>query len=393
MPKFGACATMPFLGAPGAMGRRRYQHPSVRKTSSKDKSAQRWYFRARVDHIGKDGKLEREESRIYLGNVSELTKREADQRRDDILAQKINKPETFLPTQISFGFILDKWIANNGSGIGTIKAYESVVNAHLRPRWGSVRICDISPEDVHTWLMLLARTCTQKTLGNIKTRFGQAWKYAIHLRYTREVCPLVGMPEIRQFGKAPRAAILPTLEQFLQLLYLLDEPYRSIVIVCTFTGLRIGEALALTTAQLQSDVAIITRASVRATGKLGPPKTANSVRKIPMKHLHGEIVIPHDSASEDRPYFLNYTTVLKAIKTAAKTIGLDYHGFGCHTFRKMHNTMFRRLSDGNVQLSMKQLGHANETTNDLYYIPDDSDVAKRAEIVSSMIENVMQADA
>jgi hypothetical protein len=60
-----------------AMGRRRYQKPNVLRTKARNKSDQRWFFRARVDVIMEDG-TRRKERPFPLGLCSEIGKREAE---------------------------------------------------------------------------------------------------------------------------------------------------------------------------------------------------------------------------------------------------------------------------------------------------------------------------
>ena len=91
--------------------------------------------------------------------------------------------------------------------------------------------------------------------------------------------------------------------------------------------------------------------------------------------------------------FDGYWTIYPAIKRAAKETGMDYPGFGCHTFRRMHNTMFRRqVSDdaSGVKLAQGQLGHSDKTTNDLYFVEDQEDVDRRAEVVARIFQKVMK---
>jgi integrase len=375
-----------------AMARRRYQHPRVEKTITKDKSAARWYFRARIDALIGPGETGRVEDRFYLGSVLQMTKREAEQARDAVLAEAINKPEVMLSSQVRFGQVLDKWLATADVREGTMDGYASIVNKHLRPQWGNARMCDITPLAVEAWLTTTARKHAKSTLDNIKFRFTQVWKRATFWRFTREVCPVFGMQKISNFGKPARAKTLPNREQFQNFLYLLDEPYRSIVIVCAFTGLRISEAMALTLAQLNSPSATITEAANRS-GNIVPLKGKHSGRKVPIGHLHNDISIDWKAPSNNRPFNVGYIEIHHAIKEAGKLADIDYPGFGCHTFRRMHNTMFRRLAErgaDGVKLSMAQLGHGDESTNDLYFVQDDSDIKKRAEIAGEVYDNVMR---
>jgi integrase len=367
------------------MGRRRSQHGKVHKTTTQDKSSARWYFRARTDILTSPGEIEYKEGpRQYLGYVREITKREAENRRDEILATVINKPVAVIASQVRFGAVLDRWLATlDRVKESTAANYESMAAAHLRPQWGDIRLCDITPMAVEDWLHKKARVSTKQSFALLKTRFAQVWRYAIFAGFTRDACPLIGMPRITRFGKEPRAKTIPTIQQLHEILYLLDEPYRSLIYVCALTGLRISEAMALTVAQLCSESTRIVAAVNQIDGRLTDLKAKYSDRWIPMACVRGNITLPLDAKPEDRPFHVPYDGVRCALKEAAKTAGIDYPGFGCHTFRRLHNTEFRRAagdSDAGVMAAMAQLGHGDRSTNDLYMQDGPEELRRRAQI-------------
>jgi hypothetical protein len=44
-----------------------------------------------------------------------------------------------------------------------------------------------------------------------------------------------------------------------------------------------------------------------------------------------------------------------------------------------------------VKLAMRQLGHGDSETNDLYYVADESDAVKRAQVVAAMRQKAMES--
>lgn len=375
------------------MARRRHQNPKLQKTKTKDKRNQQWFFLARIDVLDDEGKQKREEKRFYLGSTTQMNQKQALQARDLELTQKINKPEVILSSQVLFGAVLDRWLNTVPVQAPTHGSYASLANVHLRPQWGGMRLCDITPMAVEAWLVAKAKTTRQSMLKNIQRRFATVWNRAIFWRFTKDACPLIGMPTIVYRGKPKRVKTLPTITQFNEFLYLLEEPYRSIILVCTFCGLRISETLALTVAQLNSEIMRIELAAKQRTGELGPVKTERSNRDIPMRRARGLIQIPVDAQPDDRPFHVLYKRVYVAIKEAAQVIGIDYEGFGCHTFRRMHNTMFRDLAGNtpeSTKMAMEQLGHGDARTNDIYYVEGAEGTAKRARVVDRMVSVVME---
>src|SRR5438045_1750763 len=103
-------AILPTQEELAAMARRRYQHPEVQQSESKDKKKRYWYFRARIDVIEGPGRIGRQERIYKLGLCSEVGKREADTKRDAILQQAINRPDVLLNSQVKFGVVIDAYL-------------------------------------------------------------------------------------------------------------------------------------------------------------------------------------------------------------------------------------------------------------------------------------------
>ena len=72
------------------MPRQRYQMPTVMKTTGKKPQ---WYIRPWVDMLTNEGKLNRQPKRIYLGPVAEMGKRQAQAKRNEIMAT-INRADS-----------------------------------------------------------------------------------------------------------------------------------------------------------------------------------------------------------------------------------------------------------------------------------------------------------
>lgn len=370
------------------MSRRRYQHPPVRQTATKDATARRWYFTARTEKIVDSGEIGRKQGAIYLGKVSELSKRAAEKERDRICAERINRPSVTIPSQVRFGVVLDRFIATIAVKETSAAAYRSAIKCYLRPQWGETRMADITPLAVDEWLVKLASSVSKQYLRSIKNRFAQIWRQALRWGFTREAVPTFGSAEIKRFGRPTRDKKLPTPDQFRAFIAVLEEPYRSVVVVAALTGLRIGEVLALTWAQINSPVARIFE-SVNQLGIVGPTKTEDE-RLVPMAP-RADIGVSQLTPDTDRPFLMRYGRVRERVKAAAEQIGIYYPGFGCHTFRRLHNTYFRRQVERPevVDLARAQLGHADARTNDLYYVAGEHDIQRRADVSAGVREKFL----
>lgn len=367
------------------MGRRRHQSPVLKRSTTADGKRDRWWFRGYVDVL-EAGKRTRIEKSYHVGYCSEMGKREAQAKMADMVAA-LNQPAAVLQSQIKFGEILTKFLRNADVLPQTLEGYEGIVEKHIRPRWGDVKMCDITPEEVEVWIRATARGLAKTTVTHVRYRFNQVWKCALRWQYTKEACPMALIPPIKHAGKKPRSKKLPTKEEFHQLLDELDNyDLRAFVMVAVGTGMRVGEILALTWEQIKGDVLHI-EFSMTQRGVIGPLKTDESDRFVPIRHVEFPLR-PGYASDDDRVFSLSYDQVRKGLTAAATATGIRYTGFGAHTFRRMHNTLFRRQS-GDVSLAQQQLGHKDAKTNDIYYIADMFDVEKRSAVVEKMMGEVM----
>lgn len=367
-----------------AMARRRYQHPPVKQTGTRDKSARRWYFVARVDVLTGPNEVGRPQRRIYLEGCE--TKRQAEQKRDEILATTVNRPAETISSQVLFGTVMDKFISLAMVRPQTLRHYEHIIGKHLRPAWGKSRMCDITPLAVETWLIGMARQYRESTVGAARRIFGTIWKAALRWQMTREACPTTLCPRIKA-TTAPRKKDLPTVQQWQDILAILHEPYRSIALIAAKTGMRIGEVLALTWEKFSEDNPMIEE-SAQQDGRIGPVKTEKGRRPVLMAHLHGSVQRP--AGAKGRMFTVQYNAVQVALRNAGESVGIKYQGFGCHTLRRMFITMFRRETD-DISLAMGQVGHSSRHTSDLYLIAGEPEVQARAEVVrrvSSRLETI-----
>jgi integrase len=367
------------------MGRRRHQSPVLKRSTTEGGKRDRWWFRGYVDVL-ESGRRNRIEKSYHVGYCSEMGKREAQAKMADLVAA-LNQPAAVLQSQIKFGEILTKFLANADVLPQTLEGYEGIVEKHIRPRWGDVKMCDITPEEVEMWIKATAKGLAKTTATHIRYRFTQVWKCALRWQYTKEACPMGLIPPIRNAGKKERSRKLPTKEEFHHLLDELDNyDLRAFVMVAVGTGMRAGEILAVRWGQIKGDVLKIEQ-SMTQRGVLGPVKTKESNRVVPIRHVEFPLR-PGYASDDDRVFSLSYDQVRKGITAASRTVGIHYEGFGAHTFRRMHNTLFRRQS-GDVSLAQQQLGHKDAKTNDIYYIADMFDVEKRGLVVEKMMGEVM----
>lgn len=366
------------------MARRRYQHPRVHRTKA---VRPQWYFRARVDVLTDSRKIGRKEKTYYLGFCDEVGKRDAEKLRDTILDDAINKPQLIIQSQVKFKDVV---AAYKRAHIPTVRensqrGYLCAIEKHIEPHFGEKRMCDIGAEEVQRWMAGLSLGYNSKK--QCRHQFDLIWKKARIWGYTQAATPTEGL----SLGtKRPvfECRIL-TIEEFQKLALALEEPYRLMVRVAVFTGLRISEIRGLAWKGIDLDRGCI-RVEQRKDSLeiMDVPKTEKSRRVVPLGCLRRDLAERKPAGADPDalvfPDAGRYEDCIEALHIAAKAVFVDFLGFGFHTFRRMHNTWFRK--DADDTLAMQQLGHADRATNDLYVVVEREDFRRREAVVEQIQE-------
>jgi len=122
-------------------------------------------------------------------------------------------------------------------------AYEAWFNNHILPRWGDCRITDLQARPIELWLRSLP--LSGKSMVHVRGLVRALWEYAMwrgEVPIQRNPMELV---TIRGGGKRKRQPRSLTVDEFRMFVDRLDEPIRTIALVCVCFGMRISECLAL----------------------------------------------------------------------------------------------------------------------------------------------------
>jgi integrase len=341
----------------------------------------RWW----EDVITPDGTVERVRRSEVLGSVAEIpTRRQAEQLLADRL-RPINSGEFRPNSTRMFRDYGESWLAEVLPTVkySTRKHYKYMLRVHLYPAFGD------------TQLRLITRDAVQKFLS-AKLQRGLAWKTVKHLRTVfgtvmgaAEMAELIPTNPVRK-TRFPRrgpvkekAAIAP--EKIRELLEALPEPSRSLARLLVFTGLRIGELLALRWQDVDLENGVLRVTQTVYDGVFDEPKTQRSKRSIPLGAKSIEILSGRKPAGVN-PETLVFTTrtgtpfgrhnlVNKQFKPTCKKLGLV--GVSWHWLRHANATLLDAVGTplGTVQAI---LGHSSaEITREVYLhsIPADARAA------------------
>ena len=359
------------------MPRQRYQMPSVKKTAA---SKPQWYIRPWVDLLTNEGKLHRQPKRIYLGPVAEMGKRQAQAKRNQIMAT-INRADYVIQSQIRFSDFLDQYIEahvlkEDNLAASTRQKYLTHIRNHIRPAFGDLMLCEIDTKRIDAWL-------------EVKTKAGLSWATRTDLRnilsnvftkaddwgYWQDRNPVQRVTVGRK--RAVREKRKLTDEKQRLLLNTLPGDVRDIIEMALFFTLRISEILGLQGKHLDFTARMVRVRQRYYRGDLDEVKNQRAVRDIPMGYLVEKlrrkctgdperfvfsVKTKYGECRDDRDINRHF------LRPAAKALGIYYRGFGFHAFRREAITALS--ADSDPFQALRTAGHTKVDMSLLYTLTD-----------------------
>ncbi len=125
----------------------------------------------------------------------------------------------------------------------TRRGYDVWLRRYILPRWGRVSITELQARPVELWLQSL--DLSPKSRVEIRGLIGRLWDFAMwrgDVPTQRNQMELVSIKDASKRTRQPRSL---TVEEFQKFIRQLQEPFRTMALVCICFGLRISECLAL----------------------------------------------------------------------------------------------------------------------------------------------------
>jgi integrase len=125
----------------------------------------------------------------------------------------------------------------------TRRAYEVWLRNHILPRWGDSVVTDLQARPVELWLDSVS--LAPKSKAHVRGVLSILWDFAMwrgDVPTQRNPMELVSVKGLTKRTRQPRSL---TVEEFQKFIRHLDEPFRTIALLCCCLGLRISECLAL----------------------------------------------------------------------------------------------------------------------------------------------------
>ncbi len=269
--------------------RQRFQRGSLRKVArANNKWA--WEYRYKDPTTGKDRSM-------YL-STEKFPTQVAVERHLEAFVLKLNSLNpTLAILEPTFNAVLDRFIeeerlleikqqrpgdrcdVDGELSYSTAVSYLSVIK-QVRVKWGTTHITRMKPLQVQDWLKKM--DAAPKTKGHVKAIMHRLYEKAMLwelVEWQRNPMQLV---EIKGISKRQKKPVVLTVEQYCQLLELLPQPYRMMVVVAQCTGLRAEEVLALEWQDI--DFENLSTKVVRAVvhGRVKMVKTEYSEDELPL---------------------------------------------------------------------------------------------------------------
>ena len=273
----------------------------------------------------------------------------------------------------------------------TATQVESHLRNHVYPAFGDRPIASIRPSEVQAWVKERSEHLAPATLEVAYRYLVSIMRAAVDDRViTRNPCVRIKLPKIE------RAIVVPlTVDEVERLHDAMPARLRAAVTVAAGTGLRVSEILGLTVDRVDflRRSLRVDRQLVMAPGQgptFGPPKTAASVRTVPLPSVVGEALAAHIAAYPSGGHGLIFTSVAgqplrrstfwdtwrRAVEAAGMPVGLRFH-----ELRHFYASLLIRHGES-VKVVQERLGHASaaETLDTYSHLWPDSEDRTRAAI-------------
>lgn len=184
-----------------------------------------------------------------------------------------------LDRRLTVSAFLERWLRDADIRETTRHGYQVVIDVHLNPHIGALRLTELAPLDVRAMMANLSGS--PKTRRNVLVVLRRALREAVRAEL---VTRNVASPE---YVDAPKVRLLEpavlTWDETDDVLTVADDEMRDLVTVALGTGLRAGEQIGLHWQDIGKDQLRVQREVIRINkvSVLSEPKTETSKRVIP----------------------------------------------------------------------------------------------------------------
>ena len=247
---------------------------------------------------------------------------------------------------ITFGHLLTRYEAEEmPARVSTRGSYLSLINTHIRPRWGDVPLNEVRASQIREWLISLPLSNASK--GHIRSLMHKLFDLSMLWEYTSTERNPMELVKVKGITKREKKVVVLTPQQFKDIVAKLPRPYDVMVQVVATLGLRLSEMLGLQWADIDWDAKTVTIQRSAYRGTVDETKTPASSAILPLADgLLDVLQAWKAEADEDYPWvFANPATgrpyhgpsiQQNWLRPAGEEIGVK--GVGFHTFRHSYKS-------------------------------------------------------
>jgi integrase len=172
-----------------------------------------------------------------------------------------------------------------------------LLRTHLLPRFRDSRLCDITRAEVQQFITgKLKDGYAWETTHHFRTLLSKIMSTAVSRNYLSDN-PVRGVKMPERTLKRPHRFL--TMDEVRRLIAASEEPVRTIVMLATLAGLRIGEILALRWGGINLAAGTLRVEETCYHGRFGTPKTKASRRELPLPAAVVQALLTHRPRSSD----------------------------------------------------------------------------------------------
>jgi integrase len=350
----------------GGEMRRRFQVGSVRKRGRRCPVWEGRYY----EPVIVEGKLRKVRRGVILGSRSQMSKSEAKQKLQKLL-QSLNEGLHVPRECITFGQLWDKWrkeiLPTYRSSTGEF--YQRTMERWILPWFREWQLRDIKTIDLQAFINRF-QGYSKSALKHIRSTVSVILATAVDWQYVQQnPANRIKLPA----GKAVKRATVLTPEQLQTVITNLDEPYRTMVVIDSRTGMRESEVLGLKWDDFDHVRRVVKVQRSFYRGKVNEPKSKQSEREIPYGDAVRQTLCWLANSEHNKGEFLfvaprgGFFSPQRITRTVFKPLAVRL-GLPEFTWRTFRRSLASALHNNGTPLKVQQaiLGHTNVGTSLIY---------------------------